>query len=609
MFYKTLFLSAATACAFSPSAFAQTQVETDEIVITSTRLDQTASESGTSLSIITRADIEQLGFDFVVDALASAPGVTVNQNGAFGGNASVRIRGASSEQTLVLIDGISVNDPTSPGGGFNFARLDTANIERIEILKGPQSTLWGGDAIGGVVNITTKRAKPGVSLSGFAEAGRFNTLRGGASVGISGDVGDFRLAYSGIRTDGISKADEANGNDETDPFDSTTFSGSGGINLGKARLDTQLLFTAAEVAFDSFVFGNQGNVGDGDEISETTEFSGHVSLNLPLFGGRLENLFLIGYSEIERDNFSDNVPSFSAEGDRTIFRYQGNFTVNDHNSLAFGAEREESRTGRDETAIDGLFGLYELKPIDALTLTAGVRVDDHERFGSETTGRLAAAYDLNTQLTLRATVGQGFKAPTIFQTTFFCCGATAANADLQPERSDGFDVGADYRTIDGKGEISVSYFDQTVDNLIDFSFASGGYINIPGADRSGIELSGSYQLSSWLNIAAGYAYIDAKNNEGDALARVPENSANVTFGFTPDGPISGAVLVRYNGEEQDSNGLVGDWTRVDLNAAYQINSHVEFYGRVENLLSEDYQQILGFGTPGRSAYIGVRLRY
>jgi len=590
-------------------SFAQGTADNDEIIITSTRLGQTANEAGTAISIITSDDIESLGFDFAVDAIAAAPGVTVNQNGAFGGQASIRIRGAGSEQTLVLIDGVSVNDPTSPGGGFNFARLDTANIERIEILKGPQSTLWGGDAIGGVVSVTTKKAKEGVSLSAFGEIGSFNTLRGGASVGGANETGDFRLALSTINTDGISKADEANGNTEEDGHESLTVSGQGGLNVGSARLDGSLLYTTGDTEFDSFVFGSQGNVGDGAEVSETEELSGNVSLKLPLLDGRLENLFLVGYSEIDRQNFSNGSSSFGAEGDRTTLRYQGTFNVNDQHTLAFGAEHEESQSANEKTSIDGFFGLYEFKPLENLTLTAGLRLDDHERFGSETTGRLAVAYEVSEQLTLRGTWGQGFKAPTIFQTTFFCCGATEPNADLLPETSDGFDVGVDYRTKDGRGEIGISYFDQTVENLINFSFAIGGYNNIPGAERSGVEIYGNYQIVDWLNISANYAYIDAKDNAGDTLVRVPENSGDVVFNFMPDGPISGAVLVRYNGEEQDSNGVVDDWVRVDLNAAYEVNENIEFYGRIENLFDEDYQQILGYGTPGQSGSVGIRLRY
>ena len=386
MSYKTALLSAAAIAVAAP-AFAQIS-ETEEnrlgpVVVEGSRLDQTATEVGSSVSIISEEDLEQLNLDFALDAVATAPGVTINQNGAFGGSASVRIRGASSGQTLVLIDGVPVGDPSTTDGSFNFAYLDTANIERIEILKGPQSTLWGSDAIGGVVSLTTKQPEPGFGGSAFAEYGSFNTLRGGASVEGANDTGDFRLSATGISTDGISKADEDNGNTEDDAYDSTTLSAKGGLNLpNKARLEATVLYNDAESEYDSYSGGAQGNVADGDEVTQNETLSGNVSLELPLLDDRFENLFLVGYSDITRENFTDGASSYYAEGDRVLYRYQGLFEINDANTVSFGAEREETSSGDEEANIDSLFALYELKPVESLTLTAGIRNDDDNRFGT-----------------------------------------------------------------------------------------------------------------------------------------------------------------------------------------------------------------------------------
>ena len=614
MLYKTALLSAVSLSLALP-AFAQDadtgETTLDPVIVEGSRLNQTATEVGSSVTIITAEEIEELGFDFALDAVAAAPGVTINSNGAFGGSASVRIRGASSEQTLVLIDGVAVNDPTSPGGGFNFARLDTENIERIEVLKGPQSTLWGTDAIGGVVSITTKRPDEGLGGSVFGEYGSFNTFRGGASVENANEMGDFRLAIVGTSSDGISKADEDNGNSEDDAYETLTLSAKGGLNFGgDARLSADVLWTDAESEFDSFSGGAQGSVADGDEVSETEELSANISLTGSLFDGRLENFLLIGYSDITRENFSDGAPSFDAEGDRIMYRYQGTLSVNEMNTLAFGVEREEQTSRDDDTSIDGLFALYEFKPNEQITLTGGLRVDDHERFGSETTGRVAVAYNPTETLTLRASWGQGFKAPTIFQTTFFCCGATEPNADLQAETSEAFDIGLDWRSADGRAEAGITYFDQDTENQINFSFAVGGYENIAEVESQGVELYGAYQLTDWLRVSADYAYIDAQDGDGEALARLPEHSGDVTVSVDPQGPFSGAILVRYNGEELNTNRTTLDsWTRVDLTGSYDLNDQVELFGRVENLFDEDYQQILGYGTPDLSGYLGIRLRY
>ena len=614
MFYKTALLGAVSLSLVS-SALAQTapsdETTLDTVIIEGSRLNQAATEVGSSVTIITAEDIDELGFDFAIDAVAAAPGITVNSNGAFGGVASVRIRGASSEQTLVLIDGVAVNDTSSPGGGFNFARLDTENIERIEVLKGPQSTLWGTDAIGGVVSIITKRPEEGLGGSAFAEYGSFNTFRGGASVGNATETGDFRLAITGTSSDGISKADENNGNTEDDAYEALTLSAKGGLNLGgDLRLAADVLWTDAEAEFDSFSGQAQGSVADGDEVSETEELSANVSLTGSLFDDRLENLVLIGYSDITRENISNGAPSFSAEGDRVLYRYQGTLNINDQNTLAFGAEREETAARGEDISIDGLFALYEFKPNEKVTLTGGLRMDDHERFGSETTGRVAAAYNPTDSLTLRASWGQGFKAPTIFQTTFFCCGATAPNADLQAETSEAFDIGLDWRSPDGKAEAGITYFDQDTENQITFSFAVGGYENIAEVASQGVELYGLYRLTDWLTVSADYAYIDAENGDGEPLVRLPEHSGDLTVSLDPDGPLSGAVLLRYNGEEQNTNGTTLDsWTRVDVTGSYDLNESVELFGRIENLFDEEYQQILGYGTPDLSGYLGIRLRY
>ncbi len=437
--------------------------------------------------------------------------------------------------------------------------------------------MWGSDAIGGVVNIITKRPDQGFGGKIFAEAGSFSFLRGGVEIGGANDAYDYRLSAIGTTTDGISKADEINGNTEKDGFDSATVNGRGGIRLwGDARLEGSFLWNDAEAEFDSFSFGSEGNVADGDEVSKTTELVGNITLLAPAFNARLDNLLLLGYTEIERTNFSNGLPSFSSEGNRVTLRYQGTFSINERNRIAFGAEQEDSEANGDDTTIRGLFGLYEWKPITSLTLSAGLRRDDHEHYNGETTGRLALAYNPNDQVTLRGSWGEGYKAPSIFQTTFFCCGAVAPNADLKPETSEAYDAGITLRSSDGRGEIELTYFNQDTSNLINFSFAVGGYGNIAEAKSSGIELLGSYHLAQWAELTAEYSYIDSRDGMGNDLPHVPNHSGNVALIFDPSGPLSGTALVRYNGKEQDPNGEVDSWTRVDLSARYALNDRVEF---------------------------------
>ena len=233
------------------------------------------------------------------------------------------------------------------------------------------------------------------------------------------------------------------------------------------------------------------------------------------------------------------------------------------------------------------------------------------RFASACTARLAAAYVPAPRWLLRASWGQGFKAPTIFQQTFVCtfCGLTEPNADLQPETSEAFDVGIEWRSTGGRAEAGITYFDQDTENLIDFSYTAG-YDNIAQVESKGVELFAGYDLTDWLNIHGNYTYIDAEDGDGNKLTRLPEHSGNIALSLDPEGPFSGAVLVRYNGEEANTTDTTLDsWTRVDLTGRYALNESVELYGRVENLFDEDYQQILGYGTPGLSGSVGIRLRY
>ena len=178
-----------------------------------------------------------------------------------------------------------------------------------------------------------------------------------------------------------------------------------------------------------------------------------------------------------------------------------------------------------------------------------------------------------------------------------------------PEVSDAFDVGVTVRTADNRGELGLTYFDQDTTNLITFAFAIGGYENIAVAKTSGIELYGSYQFNDWARVSASYADIDAVDGTGTKLLRVPEQTGDITISVDPNGPFSGNLLMRYNGSEVDPNGMVGSWTRFDVAGRYQMSDSIEIYARIENLLDREYQQILGYGTPGVSGSIGVQLRF
>jgi len=573
------------------------------IVVTATRTEVAITQVGSSISVLTAKEIEERQYSFTVDALRSLPGITVSQNGPFGGTATVRIRGAASGQTLVLIDGTVVNDPSSPGAGFNFATLDPNDIERIEVLRGPQSTLYGSQAIGGVVNIITKRASGPFAVSGFVETGSFNTLRSGVTVAGRRGETDYRLSLSGIRASGISKADANDANTEEDGYRSYTVGGNAGSNLTQTlRVEGTVRYSDSRNEFDSF--GAATGVADGDEV-------GSGSVHLSTFAGQFENSLSASYTMIDRDNETNGLRSFSTTGIRSAFEYLGEVSMSEYWNAIVGLKTEDTKI-RSSSSIrtNSIFGQVQVLPLDGLSLVGGIRVDDHETTGGVTTLRFTGAYALEeTGTVFRASWGEGFKSPTPFQLTFFCCGATGPNPNLQPEQSKGWDVGVEQSFEDGKYDLQVNYYEQDITNQINFSFGIGGYENLDRVETSGWEFIATARPLDWVDVSANFTHQTATDlATGGQLVRVPANIASLNITTRPMERLSVGGSVLYNDNEADARGTVARWTRVDVRSAYQLNDEVEVFGRVENLFDEQYQDIFGFGTPGLSGFIGIRVK-
>lgn len=571
-----------------------------EIVVTATRTEIATSQVGSSISVLTADEIEERQYAFTVDALRAMPGITVSQNGSFGGQALVSIRGAAPEQTLVLIDGVIANDPSNAGASFNFANLDPNDIERIEVLRGPQSTLYGSQAIGGVVNIITKRAEEPFAYSAFAEAGSYNTLRSGGTVSGREGQTDYRFSLSGVRTNGISKADENDGNIEEDGYKSYTIGGNVGSNLTEdLRVEGSLRYSDSRSEFDA----GGGVGGDGDRVAHTRELQTSLSAHLSTFGGALENSLTASYAMVDRDNETNGARSFSNTGLRTSFEYIGEIATSDMWNAIIGLKTEDTEI-RDSSSIrtDSVFGQVQVLPIDNLSLIGGVRFDDHETSGGVTTFRFTGAYELTETGTLfRASWGEGFKSPTPFQ--------LSVTPTLSPEESRGWDAGIEQEFLDGKANVQVNYFDQEVENQIDFLFGPFRYVNLDAVDTQGWEFIATARPADWIDVSANFTHQSATDlTTGNQVFRTPANLASLDVTTRPMDGLSLGGAVTWNGDETDRNGLVQDWFRVDLRSSYQLNDQVELFGRVENLLDEQYQDILGFGTPGISGFFGVRIK-
>ena len=580
--------------------------EIENITIRSTRIPAGAKDIGSSLYIISEDQIKARGFKDAIDAISSAPGVTSKQNGSFGGVGTIRIRGASSSQTLVLVDGVPVNDSSSPAGGYNFEYLNTSNIQSIEVLKGSQSTLWGSDAIGGVINIYTKQPESN-SFGASAEIGSFGLKRGSADINFAGSNSRFRVSTSKTSVDGISKADEKDGNSEDDGFESESYSMSVSIDLDSLILKGSLSYMESQVEYDSYGFAT--GVQDGDERSNTDEFIGSISAFFDLFDDKLQNSIFISQSDINRDYYSNGSFSFGAEGKRELIRYQGNIEVNEFNKIAFGLESEESKVDVDESTIDGSFLLYEFRPNSKITISTGIRNDDHEGFGSKTTRRISGTFKPSDNLIIRSSWGEGFKVPTIFQSTYFCCGATSANSSIRPETSTSYDFGFELFFNEMNSNFSITYFDQDINDQINFSFGVGGYENIDKVNSEGFEIALDYQISKLMSLYLNYSYIDSVDGNGSSLFYVAKDSGEAGLIYEPNNSFSGSIIARYNGSESSSYGKIDSWIRFDVNGSYKLSGTNELYFRIENLLDEEYQQIFGYGTPERSGIIGLRSKF
>jgi len=597
-----LFIILSTNTSFLNSTFAN---EVKEIIVKGARIDTSEDNFGSSIFILDSEEIRLRGIRSAIDAISSSPGVITKKNGSFGGVGSVRIRGASSSQTLVLIDGIPVNDASSPGGGYNFEYLDTSNIDRIEVLRGSQSTLWGSDAIGGVVNIYTKSAEKN-SINLLSEIGSFGLRKINSELGIASNSSKFLFLVDDTSLDGISKADKKDGNVEKDGFETNSYSFKGDIDLNNIQIKGLLSYIKSDVEYDSFGFVT--GVQDGNERSITEEFIGNLTIKFNLFDDKLVNTFSVNQSDISRDYFTNDNLTFGADGERKLYRYQGNIGFGGFNKIAFGLEKEESSVNVDKLSIDSYFFLYQFQPIKDLVISAGIRNDDNKGFNSKTTRKISAAYRVFENLSIKTSWGEGFKVPTIFQTTFFCCGAESANTNIRPEESTSYDLGFDFSLKD-KFSFSLVYFKKDINDQINFSFGLGGYENIDFVESDGFEVSANSEITEEINLYLNYSYIDSIDGRGQRLINIPKDSGELALTYNSSFNLSGSLTMKYNGSEISTYGNLDSWLRADINLFYKLNNFSEVYFRVENLLDKNYQQVFGYGTPDRSGLIGVKVNF
>ncbi|MBK5264577.1 MAG: TonB-dependent receptor [Alphaproteobacteria bacterium] len=603
--------------------------EGDQIVVTATRDSRPLSQIGQSITVITEDEIITQQSVAVVDLLAKVPGISFARNGGIGGFSSIFIRGADSEQTAALIDGVKINDPASPGGGFDFGNLLTGNIARIEVVRGSQSVLWGSQAIGGVVNMITKEPSDTLTANARAEYGYRDTAQvvGNVSGKFGPVAGSIGAGY--FRTDGISSF---SGGTEPDGYRNFGANAKFVITLSDVlSVDLRGWYSDGKNDLDGFPAPFY-SFADTNEYSKTKQFVGYSGVNLSLFNGRFRNRFAFAYTDVKRANFDpDSSPdaNFTANGENQRFEYQGIADISDRVQAVFGAETESSRLhtayfgfpSNARTNIDSFYGQLSVTPVTGFTATAGVRHDNHQRFGGETTFAANAVYSPNSgATTLRASYGEGFKAPSLYQLF-----GDYGNEMLAPETSKSWDAGVTQKLLDGAIELGATWFHRDSKNQIDFvsCFGStdpicdnrpyGTYDNIRRTRAKGVEVGLALNPTEALHFNANYTWTDAENRDTRLdLARRPRHSINASIDYRWPFGLSTGTTVSHVGSRFDnasnSRKLQG-YVLVDLRASIPIMTNVELYGRVENLFDERYATVFNYGTTGRAAYAGVRLRY
>lgn len=612
----------------------------DEVVVVATRLPVPATKVGNTVEVIDQREIEASQAIVVSDLLASQPGIGVTRSGGPGALTALRIRGAEGDHTLVLIDGVQINDPASTGGGFDFGNLMVGDISRIEVLRGAQSTLYGSQAIGGVINIVTAEGGETAGGSVQAEYGSLDSTLLKAAFGGRAGSASGRLAGSWYRTDGISTFGAGN---ERDAFRNTSLAGRMGYELGPAaRIDVRGYYARSRVETDGYPPPNYVFADAGD-YADKRQFVGYAGIELGSPGSSLRHRLAFQATHTDRDEYSGAFGAVSSfgryRGENERAEYQGSWQVAPGYSAVFGLQHERSRMHNDidplsaDARLDSAYLQLQAEPVRGLTLTGGYRRDDHDSFGTHGSLQFAAAWQAGPDTVLRASWGQGFKAPTLYQLY-----SGYGNPGLAPETARSWDAGIEQHWQDGRLRLSAVYFERTTRQLISFldcpdpgnTLCSapghqpfGYYDNTALARANGVELQSVVMISPMLDLSANYTHARSRDRSpgsasfGMQLLRRPKDVANAAVNVHPVAGLTATAALRHVSSSPENDFDVfpparislRPYTLVDLRIAWQRNEQWQVAGRIENLFDRRYETVHLYGAPGRAAYLSVNRRF
>ncbi len=621
----------------------------DTLVVTASRIPVPLVAAGSSVSVIDRDEIEARQAIFVVDLLKDIPGFIVSRSGSIGAQTQVRIRGAEANQVLVLIDGIEANDPAG-NDEFAFQDLTTWDVERIEVVRGPQSALWGSDALAGVINIITRQPTTELAAEGSAELGAFDSSSFGGR--FAGPLGGVRAGLSLSRFDTNGDNSSRTGS-ENDGYENTT----GTLTLAANPADNLELdfvgrYTSTTKQFDGTDFISTGLPTDTGDVTDVALGYFRTGGTLRLAGGRWTQRARATWTTTDTDNRNESGANGSTGADKYGIYYQTTWqftpeapgSTGNAVTLALDRERQEfsqrapaSPYGdpNQDQKLDNTSVALELllSPFARTSLSLSGRYDDNSQFENVATGRATLAWTARSAGTrLHAAVGSGQKAPTFIERFGYFPDQFLGNPALKPEKSRGWEAGLDQPVLDGKASIGATYFADRLENEIDgFAFDADTFLftarNLDGTSRrKGVEVTAKTDISSTLRFSGSYTYTDATQPDPVTGAdireiRRPRHSASLNGDWRfLDGRAALNANVTYVGERTDTFFEVAppygtetirlhSYSLASLAASYRLTGNARVYARVENLLNEDYEDVYGYNTPGIGAYAGIRVGF
>lgn len=600
-------------------------------------------KSGRAYTVLTGKQLEQNQIRYVSDALRQVPGFAVSRTGSYGGYTQVRVRGAESNQVLVMIDGVEANEASS--GEFDFGSLLVEDIDRIEILRGPQSAFWGANASAGVVNIITKRGeRNGWRTSARSEVGTDGTFLGGLALSGGGENYDLALSGAFRRSDGFNISDFG---DEKDGDRNTTLNSRFNIDLSEnLTVDGTLRFVDRKSELDPQDYSyigwdpspTYGMVLDGDDYTATREFYGSLGGTYVSLDGALTQKARFSGSDTHRDNYNQGVLSYD-DGNRYNGTYQASYQFDTPGALdarhqitgGYEWQRETYAPSHlDETFerdTNSLVGEYRGEYLDQFFLNAAIRQDFNDAFKDATTYSISGAWKIpNTETRLHTSIGTGVTNPTFFEQFGYIPAVFVANPNLVPEKSFGWDIGVEHGFFDRMLVADVTYFNQNLTNEITTVYGGppdypSTPVNLDGeSKRQGVEVAMTLNLFNGFSATATYTYTDSTQQQTAGGERVeefrrPKHSGSISAAYTfYEDRARVFADATFNGKMLDNSFLGGLTTPVELDAytvvniggSYKFNEQFEAFGRIENLFDEEYEEVFGYNTPGRTAFVGIR---